>query len=465
MQGTFHILTFGCQMNLNDSAWLHRALTVSGMHEAPIELADFILLNTCSVRDKPEQRVYTALKRIEWLTRNNPRAFVGIAGCVAQQIGENFFPRFPQVRLVAGADGMSRIPDAVEELFRFPEKRFCFTHFEKKYLERPNRILDSCPHGQIPISPIAYVNIMQGCDNFCTYCIVPFTRGRQKSRNPQDIIQECRDLLSRGVREITLLGQNVNAFGKDRLTQGESDHSFSDLLRLTAQQCRRHSPSVRLRYVTPHPKDFTDEDIELFAELSDTLCPRLHLPMQSGSNPILKRMGRRYTMQTFLNLIEKLRKARPDLALSTDLIVGFPGETEEQFQETLDAVREIGFMSSFSFCYSDRPGTAASRMTDKIDPEIQGERLTRLQELQEELSNRWLQGRIGLETELLLEGLSRKQSDDPRLESWKGRDPWGDVVNIALPQHIGRTGSLIRVHIQEAKKHSLIAVPADRADA
>ena len=434
-QGTFHIITFGCQMNVNDSFWLSRSLQRRGFVESPLEQAEIVILNTCSVRDKPEQKVYAALGRIKYETRRVPNSFAVVAGCVAQQIGAGFFERFPQVRLVVGGDGLAMAPDAIERL-----------HAEV-YPERDPALP---AHGEGDIPPVAYVNIMQGCDNFCTYCIVPFTRGRQKSRSPEAILDECRALIDNGAKEITLLGQNVNSYGLDKHASG--DTSFAQLLRRVAEL-----PGLaRLRFVTPHPKDLSPDVIAMFAELPN-LCPRLHLPLQAGSDRVLARMNRKYDMARYMSLVEALRTARPDIALSTDLIVGFPGETEEQFQETLAAVRAVDFMSSFSFCYSDRPGTAASRHEEKVEPAEKLRRLERLQALQEGLSSKWLKARVGCETDVLLEGVSRKQDgEDAGSESWQGRDPWGAAVNVSLPSGVGAPGLILPVRIVADKKHSLV---------
>ncbi len=446
-QGTFHIITFGCQMNVNDSFWLSRSLQRRGFVESPLEQAEIVILNTCSVRDKPEQKVYAALGRIKYETRRVPNSFAVVAGCVAQQIGAGFFERFPQVRLVVGGDGLAMAPDAIERLHADPALRLNLTDFSEVYPERDPALP---AHGEGDIPPVAYVNIMQGCDNFCTYCIVPFTRGRQKSRSPEAILDECRALIDNGAKEITLLGQNVNSYGLDKHASG--DTSFAQLLRRVAEL-----PGLaRLRFVTPHPKDLSPDVIAMFAELPN-LCPRLHLPLQAGSDRVLARMNRKYDMARYMSLVEALRTARPDIALSTDLIVGFPGETEEQFQETLAAVRAVDFMSSFSFCYSDRPGTAASRHEEKVELAEKLHRLERLQALQEGLSSKWLKARVGCETDVLLEGVSRKQDgEDAGSESWQGRDPWGDAVNVSLPSGVGAPGLILPVRIVADKKHSLV---------
>ncbi len=447
MARTYHIITFGCQMNVNDSEWLGRALQQRGFAPADLADADVVIVNTCSVRDKPEQKVYSALGRVRQVTRGRRSVLAVVAGCVAQQIGSGFFKRFPQVRLVVGSDGMAQAPDAIERLCAQPALKLSLVDFSTEYPERDNA-LDG---GQTP--PVAYVNIMQGCDNFCAYCIVPFTRGRQKSRSREAVLEECRSLLEGGAREITLLGQNVNSYGQDKCGDGTT---FDRLLREVAAL-----PGLeRLRFVTPHPKDISPDVIAAFGELPN-LCPRLHLPLQAGADRVLQRMGRKYDSAKFLRIVEDLRAARPDIALSTDLIVGFPGETEEDFQETLRVMREAGFMSSFSFCYSDRPGARAALFPDKIAPAVQQDRLTRLQALQDELGAAWLRGRVEDNVTLLLENSSRKDSADG--ESWQGRDAYGAAVNVLLPAGTGRCGLLLPARITEAKKHSLNAVPTGEA--
>jgi tRNA-2-methylthio-N6-dimethylallyladenosine synthase len=446
MPPAFHVITFGCQMNVSDSDWLARTLIQRGFVRSALEEAELVILNTCSVREKPERKVYSALGRIAQATRHNAKAFVALAGCVAQQIGERIFDSFPQVRLVLGSDGLSFAPDAIERLRAEPALRLCFTDFSDSFAERPLEIIP----GGLPAKPVAFVNIMQGCDNFCAYCIVPSTRGRPKSRSTAAVLAECRAWLEAGAREITLLGQNVNAFGRDAAGGGPG---FAGLLRRVAAL-----PGLaRLRFITPHPKDVSPDLIRAFGDL-EQLCPRLHLPLQAGSDRVLARMGRKYDRAHYLKLIRQLRAARPDMAFSTDIIVGFPGESEEDFQDTLAIVEEAHFMSGFSFCYSDRPGTAAERMPDKLDAKLKLERLARLQTLQERLSAAWLQDRAGDDSLVLLEGPGRKASSTG--EAWQGRDPYGAPVNIILPAGSGSPGMLMPVRITEAKKHSLLAVPA-----
>ena len=443
IEKTYHIITFGCQMNVHDSHWLGRALGARGFFEAPLEDAQVVVVNTCSVREKPEQKVISTLGRIRQVSGGNPAVLVCVAGCVAQQLGESLFEKENQVRLVAGSDGIGNAPQAIERLLENPAQRLSLLDFTSQYVER-----EATAEPGVVSGAVAYANIMQGCDNFCAYCIVPFTRGRQKSRSSTAILDECRALLDNGAREITLLGQNVNAFGQDKSGDGTS---FAALLRKVAAL-----PGLeRLRYVTPHPKDMGPEDVAAFAELPQ-LCPRLHLPMQAGSDAVLARMKRRYDSAAFLDLVERLRKARPDLALSTDLIVGFPGESEQDFQDTLHMMRASNFMSSFSFCYSDRPGTRASLFPDKIPAAVAQDRLLRLQALQDELGMSWLQQRVGDETTLLLENPSPKEGQGPE-PSWQGRDPYGAPVHVELPPQTDHTGRMVRVRITQAKKHSLMA--------
>lgn len=442
---SYHIITFGCQMNVHDSQWLGRVLQRRGFAEGSLEEAQVVVVNTCSVREKPEQKVMSALGRIRQATGGNPDVLVAVTGCVAQQLGEELF-RQPQVRLVAGSDGIASAPAAIERLLEEPDRKLSLLDFTSSYEEREEGV-------RAPSGPVAYVNIMQGCDNFCAYCIVPYTRGRQKSRLTAAVLDDCRKALEDGAREICLLGQNVNAFGRDKHGDGVS---FADLLRRVAAL----PGLLRLRYVTPHPKDMGPEDVALFGELPN-LCPRLHLPLQAGSDAVLARMGRKYDAARYIELTDALRAARPDIALSTDLIVGFPGESEEDFQQTLALMRRCGFMSSFSFCYSDRPGTRASRFLDKIAPDVQQDRLLRLQALQEELGQAWLDARIGQETDLLIEGESRRDDSSDGLRSWQGRDPYGALVHVGLPSADGdMTGRMVRVRLTEAKKHSLLGQQA-----
>ncbi|MES9995457.1 tRNA (N6-isopentenyl adenosine(37)-C2)-methylthiotransferase MiaB [Desulfovibrio aminophilus] len=442
----FHIITFGCQMNANDSDWLARALESRGWEQTDEEAARVFILNTCSVREKPEQKVYSVLGRLERHLRRDPGVFAAVGGCVAQQVGAGFFERFPFVRLVVGTDAVALAPDALERLAAEPETRLALLDFLPNFHERE----EPEPRLGVVGPAQAFVNIMQGCDNFCAYCIVPYVRGRQKSRRPEAVLAECRSLVERGARELTLLGQNVNSFGLD---SGGVGVSFAELLRQVAA-----IPGLeRLRFTTSHPKDLAPDVVRAFGEL-DNLCPSLHLPLQSGSDAVLRRMGRRYDRARYLDLVRRLRSARPDLALTTDLIVGFPGETEEDFAQTLEMMRQVGFESSFSFKYSDRPGVAATRMELKVAEDVASARLEHLQNLQNTLTKDCLENCVGSETVVLIEGPSRKQ--DGGEPFWRGRDPAGRTVNVAHGGEADLSGKMIPVRLVEAKKHSLIGEKA-----
>lgn len=481
----FHIQTFGCQMNASDSDWLSRSLVARGFVPAPFEEASLYILNTCSVRDKPEQKVYSELGRIARHCKvNNRRGItVCVGGCVAQQVGPRLARRFPQVRLLFGTDGIARAPEAVSRLMEEPGLRLSLLDFADHYEERAGVWLDKGTgrlKGDIP--PAVFVNIMQGCDNFCTYCIVPYVRGRQKSRAATAVFEECRTLVQGGAREITLLGQNVNSYGQDK---GADGTSFARLLRKVSA-----IPGLeRLRFVTPHPKDIAPEVIEAFAEL-DVLCPRLHLPLQSGSDKILAAMNRRYDTARYLDIVARLKQARPGIILTTDIIVGFPGETEEDFQATMAMMREVGFASSFSFVYSDRPRAKATLLPGKIERAVALERLSRLQDWQNQASDRVLASMKGEECVILLEGKSRldsllpqnadeaetrsaenaegvagengpeKEARPDRPESWQGKTSHGFIVNVELEarhsdSRDGWLGAMLPVTIEAAARHSL----------
>ncbi len=442
MQHSFHIMTFGCQMNFNDSAWLERTFLERGFEKTSLQEATVIIVNTCSVREKPEQKVYNTLRKIRSESKNTQGAFAVVAGCVAQQIGTGFFEKFPQVRLVSGGDGIKDIPSSVEKLFAEPHLRISLVDFTESYPERHVAL----PEQSAP--PISYVNIMQGCDNFCAFCIVPYTRGRQKSRATQSILDECQKLIEHGTREICLLGQNVNSFGQDKTGDGTS---FATLLRKIAAL----EGLERLRFVTPHPKDFSEDVINAFGEY-ENICPHVHLPLQSGSDAVLAKMGRKYTAAHFLSLVKAMRAVREDMSFSSDIIVGFPGETEEDFIQTCDMMEEVNFRASFSFCYSDRPGTRASKMPVKVAPEVMLERLHRLQEKQDILTKAWLEQRQGISTSLLLEDVSKKNADNAEEIFWQGRDPHGVTVNVPLASNVGKSGLMLPVKIIKAKKHTLL---------
>jgi tRNA-2-methylthio-N6-dimethylallyladenosine synthase len=461
---TFHIITFGCQMNVGDSDWLARALLARGWRQTAEADACLVVVNTCSVREKPEQKVASELGRIAMAGRGKKGLTAAVGGCVAQQIGKGFFERFPIVRLVFGSDGIVGAPDAMDRLAEDPALRIALLDFLPAYPEREDVLGQhaapafDADAGAPEAGPAqAFVNIMQGCDNFCAYCIVPYTRGRQKSRHPDAVLDECRQRVEQGAREITLLGQNVNSYGLDASSRGFGV-GFAELLRRVAAL-----PGLdRLRFTTSHPKDIDPQVVRAFGEL-ENLCPALHLPLQAGSDAVLARMGRKYDRARYLSIVAELRAARPDIALTTDLIVGFPGESEDDFAQTLEMMERVRFESSFSFRYSDRPGTASVRMSPKVDAQVAGERLLRLQSLQNAITKETLKSQEGREAVVLLEAKSRKQDDGPCF--WRGRDEAGRVVNLRLdddlaPARAARgadlAGLMVRARIREAKNHSLL---------
>lgn len=431
----FHTIVMGCQMNEADATWLEQALTARGWEPVAEDTAQVVLVLTCSVREKPEQKVYSLLGRLA--PTLPPEGFVAVGGCVAQQVGEDLWRRFPCVRLVFGTDGTALVPDALERLVRQPGTHASLLDFDPVYRERQAALPERVP-------PQVYVTIMQGCDNFCAYCIVPSTRGRQKSRTAAAVVAECRELVARGAREITLLGQNVNSFGQDPSGDGTT---FAALLRQVAA-----IPGLaRLRFTTSHPKDIAPEVVAAFAELSP-LCPHLHLPVQAGSDRVLAAMGRRYTRQRYLDVVAALRRARPDIVLTTDLIVGFPGETEADFADTLRLVDEAGFAGGFSFKYSDRPGTRAAALPFKVPEEVKARRLSELQARLAERTAADLAAQVGREVEVLVEGPSKTQ---PGAQPWwMGRDGGNRIVHFPAPRP-DLTGRLVRVRVAEATKHAL----------
>lgn len=458
-------------MNVNESGWLRRNLLALGFEEAEEGEAEVYILNTCSVREKPVHKVHSLLGHLQRITGHNPDVFVAVGGCVAQQQGQDFFKRFPQVRLVFGPDGTVNAPAAIERLRLEPGLRLSLLDFSENYTEKDPRL----EAGEV--QPSAFVDIMQGCNNFCAYCIVPFVRGPQKSRPVSSILAECEALLARGTKEITLLGQNVNSYGQD---QPDWQTNFAELLYKIGEL-----PNLaRLRFMTSHPKDIAPEVIEAFSNIK-TLCPRLHLPLQSGSNAVLQRMGRKYTVERYLEVVEALRNARADLELSTDIIVGFPGESEADFEATMNVMQQVDFMDAYSFCYCDRPGVRASNFLDKIPADVASNRLARLQEWQNQRREQVLKARVGLVTSVLLEGESRhaetgpKQGANshgatphkakPQATRWQGRDPYGHIVNVGVSAEaapnstkaastVFEVGKLVTVRITHAKKHSLLGV-------
>lgn len=444
-----YIHTMGCQMNVYDSGRIAALLSPLGYRAVDAaEAADLIVVNTCAIRDKAEQKAFSLLGRLAEIKRERPETIVAAGGCVAQRAGREILRRAACVDIVFGTHAVPRLPRLVE---RVAARRCRIVDVEMgdRYEEC------DLPEGFGAEGAVSrFVTIMQGCDNFCTYCVVPFVRGRESSRRPERILAEIRALVADGVREVTLLGQNVNSYGRKEGLPG-----FPELLRRVAG-----IPGLeRLRFTTSHPKDLSPELAEAFGEL-DILCPHLHLPVQSGSDRVLKRMNRRYTRGDYLEKVDWLRNARPDIALTTDFIVGFPGETPADFEATLELVRNVGFAGLFAFVYSDRPGAPAARFADKVPADEGRARLRVLLDLQEGITRRRNEAAVGTVQPVLVEGRGKPAPGGDGERSWTGRTPGNTIVHFPAPAEgpwAGRdlAGRTVPVRVETALAHSLQGRP------
>ena len=442
-----YVQTFGCQMNIYDTERMYQVLGGEGYSTTndPSQ-ADLILLNTCSVRDKAEQKMLSALGRFHPLKEHNDELVLGVTGCVATQEKDALLEKVPYLDLVLGPDNIAALPDVVRKV-RTDRQGIAETKFYNKRL-----------YEWIPVEPqndgevSAMLTIMKGCNKFCSFCIVPFTRGREVSKPADLIVDEVRRLVDHGVKEITLLGQNVNSYGLDR--PGEPD--FAELLALVDGV----EGLERLRFTTSHPWDCTDELIASFDGRLPSLCEYFHLPVQSGSDEVLKMMRRGYTIESFKERMLRLKEACPDIALSTDIIVGFPGETEEQLEQTIELLREVQFERIFSFAYSERPGTAAARVVDDIPREVKADRLRRVQAAQAEISAEIMKKYQGRTVEVLVEGPSRKAERASASAEFKmqmaGRTRSNVVTNFSTQiDRPVKKGDLVQVVIDTVYPHSL----------
>ncbi len=433
MNKAFYLETFGCQMNVVDSEQIVALLSAIGYSQVDsAELADLVLLNTCSVRDKAERKVYGHLGRFKPIKDKRPELIIGVGGCVAQQEGEKMLEKVPYLDLVFGTHNIHCLPELVQQAEQ-GRQRGCETDFQ----DRDTR-LNLFPERTVQETVTRFVTVMQGCDNFCSYCIVPHVRGREISRPSQDIIAEVQGLVAQGAREITLLGQNVNSYGM----KDDEEVSFTQLL--------RHINAIdglqRLRFATSHPKDMTDELIDCFGSL-DKLCKHIHLPFQSGSDRILKLMNRGYTRDEYLGRVKRLKKVCPEIRLTTDVIVGFPGETEEDFQATLDLVEQVGYADAFTFLYSPRVETAAAKMVDDQSAVQKQQRFDRLLKLQQQTSATIWQADIDQVLSVLVEGESRQGEGQ-----MFGRTNSNRVVNFSGRPDL--TGHIVQIKINEVHRNS-----------
>lgn len=437
---SYHVVTYGCQMNAHDSETLAGMLRDMGMTEAPArEEADLVLFNTCCVRDNAERRALGNVTWLKELKKERPELLICVCGCMIQQPGmaEKILKQYKFIDLAFGTANLHRLPQLLYQRLTQPRPVVAVEQGEDVIAEG------------LPVARLrpdhAYITIMYGCDNFCSYCIVPYVRGRERSRSMEAIVQEAQELYDSGVKEIMLLGQNVNSYGKG--LPGEP--TFAQLLR------RLDAIGIpRIRFMTSHPKDLSDELIQAMGECRH-VCPQFHLPVQSGSDAVLRAMNRHYDRAAYLDKVARLRAAVPGIGLTTDIIVGFPGETEEQFADTLSLVEQVGYDSAFTFIYSPRPGTKAAAMAEQVPADVAQARLERLLRAQEEAQVKAQARFVGMEEEVLVESLSRRSS---RAVSGKGLHG----VSVTFPGSREDIGQIVRIRITECANNTLRGVRLDK---
>lgn len=434
------IETYGCQMNVADTEVVISVLQMAGYSLASsVEEADAVLLNTCSIRDNAEQKIIARLQALNALRRKRKpsKLIIGVIGCMAERVKEDLIAN-RGVDLVAGPDSYLDLPS----LMASAEAGEKAINVELSTTETYRDVLPVRLPGNLVSG---FISIMRGCNNFCSYCIVPYTRGRERSRELSSILAELADLRQRGYKEVTLLGQNVNSYSyKDAST--DETIGFAQLLAAVAKA----APDMRIRFTTSHPKDMSDEILETMSS-HPNICRHIHLPVQSGSNAVLKSMNRHYTREWYLDRIDAIRRYMPDCGISTDMFTGFHGETEEDFQQTLDLMREVGFDSAFMFKYSERPGTMASKhLPDNVAEEVKVERLNRMIALQNELSLASHLKMVGREVEVLIEGVAKRSR-----EQMVGRT--GGNMTVVLPRRDYKVGQFVTVKISKATSATLIA--------
>ena len=432
------IETYGCQMNVADSEVVASVMKMAGYDTTDtLDAADAIFINTCSIRDNAEQKIFSRLNQLNALRRNRKRRLiVGIIGCMAERLKEVLINEY-DVDIVAGPDSYLELPNLIasaETGEKAIETTLSTTETYRDII--PQRISGNKVSG--------YISIMRGCNNFCTYCIVPYTRGRERSREPESILNELRDLQNKGFKEVILLGQNVNSY-LFKPADGGEPVDMAALLALVAEA----APEMRVRFTTSNPEDLSEEIIATMAS-HDNICNHIHLPVQSGSNKILKLMNRKYTREWYLDRIAKIREAMPDCGISSDMFTGFHNETEEDFEETLSLMREVGFDSSFMFKYSERPGTfAAKHLPDNVSEEVKIDRLNRMIALQNELSLCSNRNDVGKTFEVLVEGYSKRSKDD-----MFGRTQQNKV--IVFPAGDTKVGDRVMCVVEKATSATLI---------
>jgi len=430
-------MTWGCQMNDHDSEVMRALLEQYGLvFTDDLELADVVVLNTCSVRKSAEQKVIGFLGALKHLKESRPGMIVAVGGCLVQnrEIMAQL-RRSGHVNIIFGALSFHRLPTLIER-YRMTGHQVVETELEE---QPPSGVLPATRDSLIK----AYVTIMFGCDNFCSYCVVPYARGREKSRPLPEICQEVEGLVAKGYVEVMLLGQNVNSYGKDLPGKANFASLLDDLDRIPGL--------ARINYMTSHPRDFSDELIATIQQ-SRKVCEHFHLPLQSGSNSVLERMNRGYNREQYLQLVAKIRSAIPAASITTDLIVGFPGETEQEFQDTLDLVEQVRFDAIYIFLYSPRPGTAAALMAGQVSGETKKQRFSRLTDVQNRISLEINNALVGQDWEVLVEGRSKNNP-----ETWSGRTRTGKIVVFAGGDDLA--GKIVDVTIDGAQTWNLIALP------
>ncbi len=429
LDSNYFIETFGCQMNVADSELVAGLLEDCGYSKTQdMSKADIIFMNTCAIREKAEETVHNRLDSIYYLKKKNPQLIFGVLGCMAQNLKNDLLESKPYVDIILGPDSYSRIPEIIKN------RKIQNTHQVDTRLSK-YEVYDSI----LPLrnsGKNALISISRGCDNFCTFCIVPFTRGRERSRSMESIVEEVQDAVSNGFNEITLLGQNVNSY---RTKNGK----FTELIEMVAQV----SGIDRIRYMSPHPKDMDEDLIKVMAKYQN-ICDYIHLPLQAGSDRILKRMNRTYTKQEFLDLVDLIRKYIPHCTISTDIIVGFPGETDEEYHDTLDVMNKVIFDKAFMFKYSSRPGTKAAEYTDQIEEGVKQARLANLIELQQVHTLQANQRRIGKIMKVVIERENKKRSS-----SWVGKTE--GCMSVIFNKNNEKINDVVDVLIQDAQGMSL----------
>ncbi len=444
-----YLHTIGCQMNVYDSEQIAMQLAAAGYEQnASMDGADLIIINTCTVRAKAEQKAFSFLGRLAKMKRHKKRLIIGVAGCVAQQEGQRILDRMPAVDLVFGTQAIERLPHLIRQI----EARRCRI-VDVDMAQTPD-IPESLVGSQNHTAVSKFVTIMRGCDNYCAYCVVPFVRGRETSRKPESILREIRTLVDNGVKEVTLLGQNVNSYGKN-----QDMCSFPELLAMLNEI----EGLARIRFTTSHPKDLGSDLILAFRNVAK-LCSHIHLPVQSGANRVLKRMNRNYTREQYLDKVAELRDTCPQIAITSDIIVGFPGENETDFEQTLQLVKTIQFDGLFAFQYSDRPPAPAVKMPDKIAASIISHRLHLILAFQDKLTRSKNQQLVGSTQVVLTDGLSKKEAtanpaDSDQALQWTGRTSTNKIVNFHVDEsksdNQNLTGKMVGVHIDKGYSHSL----------